>query len=708
MKLISPLITLAAFAAAAPLAMSASAQDPAMSADTKTDGPVQLIDRDVLFGNPERAAVRLSPDGKYLSYSAPLDGVLNLWVAPVDDLAAAEPVTSDKGRGITNYFWAYTNQHLVYLQDDNGNENFNLYLVDLESGETRPLDKDAEVRAEVAGVSEKTPETILVGLNRRTPVFHDLFEINLVTGEKTMVFEHPGQVDGKMVAGLTTDEDYNVRFATAFNDDGGMVIYENTAWNKGGSDATSRPAEFSEYDQIKFEDSLGSGMGGFTKDGKTLYKISSADRDTAAVYAVDVETGEETLVAENDQADASGTLTDPKTGKVQAVGFEYERDEWQVVDDAIAGDVEFLNEFAGDADWAVTSRTLDDGQWIVVVSPSDGPAMYYLYDRENKLMRGLFSNNPKLEGLPLQKMQSVVIEARDGLPLVSYLTLPAGVETIEKDGLTVPAQPVPAVLVVHGGPWARDSYGYDAMHQWLANRGYAVLSPNFRGSTGLGKNHVNAGNKQWGLAMQDDLTDSVKWMVDHGIAQEDKVAIMGGSYGGYATLAGVTLTPDVYAVGVDIVGPSNIKTLLETIPPYWAPAMKLFTTRVGDPNDPADRELLDAASPLNHIDAIKVPLLIGQGANDPRVKQSESDQIVKAMEEKGIPVTYVLYPDEGHGFVRPENRMSFFGVSEAFLAEHLGGRYQPLGEGDFENSSIQVPAGAGGVPGLEQSMPSKE
>ena len=689
-------------AALAALALMTAATTALAQSTRPTGDPVELIDRDVLFGNPERSAVRISPDGKRIAYAAPVEGVMNLWVAPVDDLGAAEPITNDRGRGITQYFWAYTNDHVVYSQDDGGNENYNVYAIDLETGETTAIDKDEAVRAEVTGVSDATPTKILVGLNRRNPQFHDLYVVDLETGEKTLHFEHPGQVEGKMVAGLTTDEQYDVRFATAFDDDGGMVIFKNT----GGEDApATRPAaSFERYEKVEFEDSATSGIGGFTKDADVFYMADSAGRDTAALFEVNLKTGEKTLIAEDDLADVGDALTDPKTGRVQAVGFDYERAEWIVVDDAVKADVEFLSERSGDADWGVTSRTQDDSTWLVYFSPSDGPVTYYLYDRGGKGLTELFTNNPRLEGLPLQKMFTAVIEARDGLPMVSYLTLPPGVEVeMNADGVPVPSEPVPAVLYVHGGPWARDSYGYNPVHQWLANRGYAVLSPNFRGSTGFGKNHVNAGNKEWGRKMQDDLTDATKWMIDNGIAQEDKVAIMGGSYGGYATLAGVTLTPDLYAAGVSIVGPSNIKTLLQTIPPYWAPAMKLFTTRVGDPADPADSAMLDEVSPLNQIDAIKVPLLIGQGANDPRVKQSESDQIVEAMQQKGIPVTYVLYPDEGHGFVRPPNRLSFFGVSEAFLAENLGGRYQPL-EDDLEGSSIEVPAGAEDVPGLGPAL----
>jgi dipeptidyl aminopeptidase/acylaminoacyl peptidase len=655
-----------------------------------------LIERDVLFGNPERAAVRLSPDGKTLSYSAPLDGVMNLWVAPIDDVAAAKAVTADTGRGITNYFWAYTNRHLVYLQDDGGNENNNLYVVDLDTGETRPLDVDENVRAQISGVSKDKPTTILVGLNRRSPMFHDLYTVDLESGEQTLHFAHPGMIDGRMVAGLTTDPDYAVRFATVFNNDGGLTVFQ--------ADDADEGVDWQDYETIAFEDSLGSGLAGFTDDGQTLYAISSKGRDTAALYAIDPDSDERTLLAADERADVGGSLSDPQTGQVQAVSFNYDKPRWEILDDAVAPDVAYLDDLAGNAEWGVTSRTLDDATWMVYVSPSDGPTQYYLYDRsgESPQATPLFTNNPKLEGLDLRPMTPVVIEARDGLEMVSYLTLPAGVE-MGDDG-TVTGDPVPAVLVVHGGPWARDSYGYNPLHQWLANRGYAVLSPNFRGSTGFGKSHVNAGNKEWGQAMQDDLTDAKAWLVEQGIAEPDKVAIMGGSYGGYAALAGVTLTPDEYALGVSIVGPSNIKTLLSTIPPYWAPAIKLFHTRVGNPADEADSEMLDAVSPLNHIDKIAVPLLIGQGANDPRVKQSESDQIVEAMQEKGIPVTYVLYPDEGHGFARPENRLSFFGVTEAFLAEHLGGRFQPLGESDVEGSSITVPTGGDGVPGLAEVL----
>lgn len=675
-----------------------------------------LIPREALFGNPDRAAVKLSQDGKHLSYAAPVEGVLNLWVAPADDPSAAEPVTNDQGRGITQYFWSYDNQHIVYLQDEGGNENYNLFVVDIETGKSRPLYENSEVRVQVSGVSDKFPNTILVGLNDRVPQFHDLYVVDITTGEKTLVMQHPGVIDGNMVAGLVTDDDYKVRYAAAFTEDGGMQLFENSAYEapeeKASAPPASRPAAWEPERKVAFEDSLSTSILGFGKDPAIMYEIDSAGRDTAALFETNLETGRRRLLAEHDKADVGGVLVHPTKKHIQAVSFNYEKEDWQVLDPAIQADVDRLAALAKEGEWGVTTRSQDDSRWLVYTSSSDGPVRYYIYDRDPAAGTGelnyLFSNNTEIEKLAeagkLTPMHPVVIPARDGLEMVSYLTLPAGVETIEENSLTVPAEPAPMVLLVHGGPWARDAYGFNSLHQWLADRGYAVLSVNFRGSTGFGKNHINAGNLEWGKKMQDDLTDAVKWAVDKGIAQEDKVAIMGGSYGGYATLAGLTMTPDLYAAGVDIVGPSNIVTLLQTIPPYWAPAMVQFKTRVGDMTTEEGQKLLHDASPINFVEKIQVPLLIGQGANDPRVKQAESDQIVQAMQEKGIPVTYVLYPDEGHGFVRPENRLSFFGVSEIFLADHLGGRYQPLGPSDFENSSIQVPTGADQIDGLKPAL----
>ncbi len=379
--------------------------------------------------------------------------------------------------------------------------------------------------------------------------------------------------------------------------------------------------------------------------------------------------------------------------------MNYLKPEISLIDKSLQKDVALLSKELGDG-FVVTSRTLDNGTWIIATDDALAPASSHIYERKAGKITKLFDTRPALLKSPLVPMQSLELKARDGLTLVSYLSLPPGSDA---NGDGIPDAPVPMVLNVHGGPWGRDAYGFDNEHQWLANRGYAVLAVNFRASTGFGKSFVNAGNREWGAKMHDDLLDAVKWAVDNKITTADKVAIYGGSYGGYATLAGLTFTPDVFACGVDIVGPSNLETLLASIPAYWKTFFEELASRVGDPRTEEGKKLLADRSPLTHVSAIKKPLLIGQGANDPRVKQAESDQIVKAMKDKNIPVTYVLYPDEGHGFARPANRTSFYAVAEGFLAQCLGGRYEPVGN-DFKGSSIQVPEGAANVPGLADAL----
>jgi dipeptidyl aminopeptidase/acylaminoacyl peptidase len=424
--------------------------------------------------------------------------------------------------------------------------------------------------------------------------------------------------------------------------------------------------------------------------------MDSRGRDRAALYAEDAETGERTLIAEHDKADIGGTMRDTKTGVVQAWSANYLRREWHAIDPEIGKSLDFLAaELPGD--FAIQSRTEEDDVWIVGNDPLTAPARTYIYDRKAGALEEFYVTRPELEGAPLQPMHALEISARDGLVLPSFLTLPPGTDD---DGSGRPAAPVPMVLLVHGGPWARDAYGFNPMHQWLANRGYAVLSVNYRGSTGFGKAFVKAANLEWAAAMHDDLIDAVEWAIGEGIAERDKVAIMGGSYGGYATLVGLTFTPETFACGVDIVGPSNLETLLETIPPYWKPMVKQFHQRMGNPETEEGLQLLKDRSPLHRADAICRPLLIAQGANDPRVKQSESDQIVEAMESHQIPVTYVVFPDEGHGFARPENNIAFTAITENFLAQCLGGRAEPVG-GTLGKSTAEIRTGEHHVKGLE-------
>jgi dipeptidyl aminopeptidase/acylaminoacyl peptidase len=446
-------------------------------------------------------------------------------------------------------------------------------------------------------------------------------------------------------------------------------------------------------------DALTTNALGYTTDGKTFYWIDSRGRETAALIAQDVASGEKKIIAESPKADIGGIMADPKSGEVEAYSVEYLKTEWTALDPEVKKSLAWLDAKL-EGDFGVQSRTDDDSKWVVWNDPLTAPSKTYLYDRKANTLTEFYTTRPELVGAPLQPMHPVEIKSRDGLTLVSYLTLPPGSDT-DMDG--VPDRPVPMVLLVHGGPWGRDSYGFNSYHQWLANRGYAVLSPNFRASTGFGKDFIEAGNLQWGRAMQDDLDDAMDWAVGKGIAARDKVAIMGGSYGGYATLAGMAFTPERYACGVDIVGPSNLETLLSTIPPYWAPIVEQFHQRMGNPATAEGKALLKERSPLYAADKIKRPLLIGQGANDPRVNKAESDQIVAAMKAKGIPVTYVLFPDEGHGFARPANNIAFNAVTENFLASCLGGRAEPIGD-TLGASTAQIVDGAEYVKGLADAL----
>ena len=643
--------------------------------------PVPLIPREVLFGNPDRASPRISPDGTRLAFLAPVDGVLNVWVGPLEDPAAAQPVTQDTHRGIRAYFWAYTNQHIIYVQDKDGDENWRVYSVDLGTNQTKDLTPLEGVAARIQEVSHKFPDEILVALNDRDPQLHDIHRVNIRSGERSLVLENEG------FAGFITDDDMRVRFAERMTPDGGRQIQRRTddGWEP--------------FATIGHNDQLTTSLIDFDKSGTILYMLDSRGRNTAALTSVNLETAETKVIAADDQADVNRILRHPTEKTIQAVGSAYLRQRWQFLDLRVAGDFDVLRSVA-DGEVNIISRTLDDRHWIAAVTMDDGPVRYYHYDRTTRKPRFLFSNRQALQGLTLAKMHPVVIKSRDGLNLVSYLTLPVG---SNPKGDLHPSSPLPMVLVVHGGPWARDSWGYHPYHQWLPNRGYAVLSVNFRASTGFGKDFVNAGDHQLAGKMHDDLIDAVNWAITEKIADPDKVAIMGGSYGGYATLVGLTFTPEVFACGVDICGPSSMITLLESIPPYWTPILDMLTSRIGDHRTAEGRERLKKISPLTRVDRICRPLLIGQGANDPRVKQAEADQIVQAMQAKNIPVTYVLYPDEGHGFVRPENNTAFNAVTEAFLAEHLGGRYQPVGD-DFAGSNITVPTGAEGVAGLTAAL----
>jgi dipeptidyl aminopeptidase/acylaminoacyl peptidase len=669
----------------------------------------QLIARTALFGNPVRAQARLSPDGRYMSFLAPKDGVLNVWLAPFGQLDAAKPITADKKRGIRQHYWADDGRHVLFLQDEGGDENWRVYSVDVTTRKQVDLTPLAKVRAEIVGISHERPDVALIALNDRTPEYHDLYEINIATGERKLV-----ERNDQEFAGYLEDLQLHPRLAVKTLEDGGGEIYRNTGkgWEsllKYGRDdsLTTRPLVVEE-------------------GGTTALLLSSIGRDKAALVRVDLTSGKQTVVGASDQADVSDIWLDPKTRKPQAFGVEYLTARIEPLIPAVAHDIDQLRASLG-PQFDVVSRTLDDTKWVVAVDDPAHGVTSYLYERGTGKTTKLFDHRPELVGAPLRPMIPVELHARDGLPLVAYLTLPPGsaaptrpaasgsAGTAAAPGSPAssgspgdrPANPVPLVLDVHGGPWARDSYGFNSEHQWLANRGYAVLSVNYRGSTGFGKKFINAGDHEWARNMHNDLLDAVDWAIKEKIAQPDKVAIYGGSYGGYATLVGLTFTPDRFACGVDIVGPSNLFTLLSSIPPYWKSFFEDMVRRIGDPRTAEGRELLKQRSPLTFADKISKPLLIAQGANDPRVKQAEADQIVEAMKSRKLPVTYVLYPDEGHGFARPQNRISFYAVTEGFLSKCLGGRVEPIGN-DFAGSSVKVIAGADYIDGLPEALKSLE
>ena len=633
-----------------------------------------LIPREALFGNPVKTAAKLSPDGLWLSWLAPVDGVLNIWVAPTADPAAARPITRDHTRPIREYYWAPDNRSLLYLQDKAGDENTLLYTIDPRTGAERTLTPFPKTQVRMVGISSTITDRILIGINARDARFHDIFSLDLATGKLTEVLRNQGGY-----ASFTPDDTLAIRLAARTNAAGGSDWFEVSHGR-----VAKRPLTSS-----TLEDSLTTDVVGYTADGRTLYWLDSRGRNTSALYAQVTRTGQRTLIGADPRADIDSAMTSPATGKLEAYKVDYLRKEWHPLNPAIAAALAFLKaHLPGDfpGDFEITSRTRADDTWLVTADPVTAPPATWLYDRKAATLTRLFVSRPQLEGAPLAGMVARELTARDGLTLVSYLTLPAGTDPA---GTGIPDHPVPLVLYVHGGPWGRDSFGTDRTRQWLANRGYAVLSVNFRGSTGFGKAFLNAGNLQWGLKMQDDLNDAVDWAVASKITTPDKIAIMGGSYGGYATLAALTLTPTKFACGVDVVGPSNLETLLKTIPPYWTAALRQFHQRIGDPTTPAGLAAVKAASPLTKASQIARPLLIGQGANDPRVNKAESDQIVSAMKAHHIPVTYVLFPDEGHGFARPANNIAFNAVTENFLAGCLGGRAEPVGDA-LAKSSAQV------------------
>jgi dipeptidyl aminopeptidase/acylaminoacyl peptidase len=608
---------------------------------------VALIPRDVLFGNPDKAAPRISPDGKRMAYLAPVNNVLNVWVGDIGS-DNYQPITQDTDRGVRFYFWGADNKHILYIQDSGGNENWRLYATNLDDKVTRDLTPFENVQVQVIDHDKHFPDELLLAMNKENPQVHDIYHLQLSSGELTLVAKNPGNI-----ASWITDTHFKVRGAVAAQPDGSNELLVR-------SDEQSEWRKVLTWDA---DDALNSGPLGFTRDGQSLYLEDSRNANAGQLVKLDLSNGALTVIAADPHYDVGHVMIHPDTYEIQAVAFNRDRVEWQVLDESIALDFDRIRDIH-EGDFAITSRDDADQTWIVAFTVDNGPVPYYVYHRESQTATFLFDNKSELNNYTLAHMQPITFTARDGLTIHGYLTLPI---TEQQTGL-------PLVLDVHGGPWARDVWGYNPQAQWFANRGYACLQVNYRGSTGYGKDFLNAGNKEWGRNMHNDLVDAVQWAISQGIADPGKVAIYGGSYGGYAALVGATFTPDLFCCAIDVVGPSNLITLIKTLPPYWSTFLATFHKRVGNPD--TEEEFLKSRSPLFKVDQIKIPMLIAQGANDPRVKQSESEQIVEMMKNKGIDYEYLLFPDEGHGFARPENRITFYKAAEKFLAQHLGGRYE--------------------------------
>ena len=611
----------------------------------------RLIPLSVLFGNPERVSPRLSPDGTQLAWIAPHEGVLNVWLAPISSAAgvdwdAARVVTDDTDRGIRQFAWAHDGHHLLYLQDTGGDENWRLHDVDLPTMQRRDLTPFEGVQTELIASERAFPDEILIGLNKDNPQLHDVYRLNLASGELTKELTNPG------LLGMLADAQLAVRAGLQPHPDGSMVLVVRDS---------ADGDQWRELLAIPAEDALTTAPLTFAADGRSMLLASSVDTESASLIRIDLATGATEVLASDPEADVSDVRIDPDTREPQIVTILKARSEYRVLDPSVARHLTAIRALhSGDPVFADADDA--DRVWLVSFTNDDGPVPFYAYDTATGTGSLLFEHQPELAKYELAQMEPFSYQSRDGLTIHGYLTFPPGLDRSD----------LPTVLLVHGGPWARDTWGFDAEAQWLANRGYLCIQVNFRGSSGYGKAFINAGDREWGNKMQNDVSDAVAHAISRGWSDPARVAIVGGSYGGYAALAGAAFTPDLFCCAVDIVGPSNLITLIETMPPYWAPLIAQFHRRVGDPV--TDKDFLWSRSPLSVAGQIRIPLLIAQGANDPRVKQAESEQIVAALEKAGIEHDYMLFPDEGHGFAKPENRLAFFAAADKFLSRHLRGR----------------------------------
>ncbi|HET6891234.1 MAG TPA: alpha/beta fold hydrolase [Pyrinomonadaceae bacterium] len=631
-----------------------------ISASAQQSGLPPLIDRELFFGDPEIAGAQISPDGKFISFIKPFKGTRNIWVKKTEDpFDSAKPVTADTTRPIPGYFWSRDGKYILFVQDKAGDENYLVYAVNpaeapaagQEVPPARNLTDLKGVRAQIVAVPRSEPDAIYVSLNDRDKAWHDLYKVKISTGERTLVRQNKDRI-----VGWTFDLKDQLRLATRVADNGDTEVLRVD--EKGFTRVYSCNV-FESCGPVRYH-----------KDGQRVYFRTNkgAGVDLVKLELFDPTTGKEELVESDplNRVDLGNAAFSEVSDELVATFYEDERQRVYWKDKNFEADYKFLHKNLPGKEIGLPSSTKDERLWLITAYSDTDPGARYLFDRQTKKLALQYRSREKLNRDYLAPMKAVKYKSSDGLEIPAFLTLPKG----------VPAKNLPVVIHPHGGPWARDFWGYSTFAQFYANRGYAVLQPNFRGSAGYGKKFIDAGNKQWGDKMQDDITWGVKYLIAEGIADPKRIGIMGGSYGGYATLAGVTFTPDLYAAAVDYVGPSSLLTLLENIPPYWEAIRQLFYQRMGDPTTPEGKAQLERQSPINHANKIKTPLLVVQGANDPRVTKRESDQIVIALRDRGFPVEYINAPDEGHGFAKPINNMAMIASAEKFFAKFLGGRYQ--------------------------------
>jgi dipeptidyl aminopeptidase/acylaminoacyl peptidase len=630
-------------------------------ATTKDAEAPPLLDRELLFDDPDIANTQVSPDGEYIAFIRPYRGMRNIWVKRAEQsFDQARPVTAETDRPIGGYFWSRDGSYLLYVRDDDGDENFNVYAVDPSAPPApdntvppaRNLTGLSGVRTFIYGAPRERPDTLYIGLNDRDPAWHDVYRLTISTGELELMLENTDRITG-----VSFDPQGTLRTATRSLPDGTTEIL------RVDGDERTPIYQCGIFESCSVQH--------FHPDGDHAYLITNRgdDANFLRLTLLNLGTGEETLIEEDPEqnVDISRVIFSEVTDELLGTFYVEERQRAYWRNDSWERDFNWLREQFPSHEVRINSRTRDERRWLISASADTEPGEVYLFDRDDQTLTFQYRLRDELPRDWLAPMQAIEYPSSDGLRIPAYLTLPLGRT----------AESLPLIVVPHGGPWVRDYWGYDSYAQFYANRGFAVLQPNFRGSAGFGKAFLDAGNRAWGDKMQDDITWGVRYLVEQGIADPERVAITGGSYGGYATLAGLAFTPDVYAAGVAIVGPSNLITLIETVPPYWEAFRATLHQRVGDPTTEEGREQLIRQSPLYSVDQIRAPLLVLHGANDPRVKQAESDQIVTAMHEQGLPVTYLVAPDEGHGFAISDNHMATLAAAERFLAEYIDGlRYQ--------------------------------